>query len=108
MPLEQEITGLLIGGFSIIVGLMFIITVLLWRRNRNNSAAYASVLLHFTLLSTALYFFIQAVSFNYSHPMASEEISLQIGIAGVIWAMSMFCLLIGLVKFSNRKSSLSK
>jgi len=39
------------------------------------------------------------------HPMASEEISLRLGIAGVWWALSMSCLLIGVSKFTAVKRS---
>lgn len=56
-------------------------------------------------VSVAIYFFIKAISFDFNHPMASEEISLQIGISGVVWALGMICLLIGLFKFSKTRKN---
>lgn len=101
MPMEQEMHGLLIGGFSLVVGLMVLATLFLWVRSKNNNIAYASVLAHFLLLSVALYFLFKAVTFNVDHSMASEEISLRVAVSGIIWAASMICLLIGLIKFSR-------
>ena len=103
MPMEQETIGMLVGGFSLIVGLMVLVTLFLWTRNKGNSLAYASVIFHFILLSVALYFFLKAINFNVDHPMASEEISLRMGVSGIVWAGSMICLLIGLIKFSQIK-----
>lgn len=103
MPMEQETMGLLIGGFSLVVGVMILVTLFLWIKNRGNNIAFASLLSHFILLSIAVYFFIKAISFNSSTPMASEEISLRMGVSGLVWAMSMFCLLIGVIKLSSRK-----
>lgn len=101
MPMEQETLGLLIGGFSLVVGLMVLATLFLWVRSKNNNMAYISVLAHFLLVSVALYFLLNAITFNGDHPMASEEIALRLGISGIIWAASMICLLIGLIKFSR-------
>ncbi|RAZ81607.1 hypothetical protein DP120_03150 [Planococcus halotolerans] len=84
-----------------VVGLMILVTLFLWIRSKNNNLAYASVLAHFLLLSVALYFLFRAITFNVDHPMASEEISLRVGVSGSIWAVSMICLLIGLIKFSK-------
>ena len=101
MPMEQETLSLLIEGFSVVVGLMVLATLFLWRRSKNNNVAYAAVLAHFLLLSVALYFLLKAFTFNVDHPMASEEISLQVGVSATIWTVSMVCLLIGLIKFSR-------
>ena len=103
MPLEEGVIGLLIGGFAIVMGIAILATLLLWLKNRNNSFAYVWTLLHLLLSSVAIFFFLKAISFDYYHPIASEEISLQIGISGVIWALSMLCLLIGILKFSKDK-----
>lgn len=105
MPMEQETMGLLIDGFAIVVGVMVFVTVFLWTKNKNNNIAYVSFLSHFILLSVAVYIFTKAIPFNSGHPMASEEVSLRIGVSGLVWAMSMFCLLIGLIKLSSRKKT---
>lgn len=105
MPMEQETIGLLVSGSSLIIGLMVLLTLFLWIKSKSNSLAYASVIFHFVLLSIALYVFLKAITFNNDHPMASEEISLRIGISGVIWAASMLGLLIGLIRFSKVKKA---
>ncbi|TXC92733.1 hypothetical protein FS935_00555 [Metabacillus litoralis] len=84
MPLEQEVICLLIGGFSIVMGIAILPASLLWLKNKNNSSAYVWILLHMLFFSVAIYFFIKAISFDFNHPMASEEISLQLGISGVV------------------------
>lgn len=99
--MEQETLSLLIAGFWVVVGLMVLATLFLWMRSKTNNLAYASVLAHFLLLSVALYFLLKAITFNMDHPMASEEISLRFGVSGVLWAVSMLFLLIGLIKFSR-------
>ena len=101
MPLEEGVLELLIGGFSVVMGIAILVLMLLWLQKKNNSSAYVWTLLHLLFFSVAVYFFIKAISFDYEHVMASEENSLQIAIAGIIWAFSMVCLIIGIFKFSN-------
>ncbi|MGP4039217.1 hypothetical protein ACTWP4_04810 [Gracilibacillus sp. D59] len=101
MPLEQEVMGMLIGGFSTVIGITILVTIFLWIRNK--SSGYIWTLLHLILLSVAIYFALKAVNFNYDHPMASEEISLLIGISGFLWAVSMLCLVVALFRFSKRR-----
>ncbi|WP_254854021.1 hypothetical protein [Halobacillus salinus] len=103
MPLEQEVSGLLIGGVSIVMGIAILVTVFLWMKNKSNSSGYIWTLLHLLLVSVAAYFVLKAIAIDYNHPMASEEISLQIGISGVVWASSMLCLMIALFSFSKER-----
>jgi hypothetical protein len=103
MPLEQEVFSLLIGGYSIIMGIAFLTILLLWFKSKNNHSAYIWTLLHLLFFSIAIYFSLRAITFDYMHPMASEEISLQMGISGVIWAVSMICLMIGIFNFSKTR-----
>lgn len=105
MPLEQEVKGMLIVGFTIIMGIAVLITLLLWVKNRNTSAGYVLMLLHFGLFSGAAYFLFKGIFFDINHPMASEEISLRIGFAGVAWSLSMFCLVMGIFNFSKIKKN---
>ncbi|MCM3124483.1 MULTISPECIES: hypothetical protein [unclassified Mesobacillus] len=103
MPLEQEVMGLLIGGVSIVMGIAILATVFLWMENKNQRTGYIWTLFHLLLISVAAYFVLKGIAFDYNHPMASEEISLQIGISGVIWAFSMICLVIALFSFSKER-----
>lgn len=106
MPLEQEVPNLLRIGFISIILIITISTITLWIRNKEKRAAYMMVLLHLILGSIAFYFFMNAITLEleYNHPMASEENSLQIGYAGVFWALSMFSLLVAIFKFSRRNN----
>ena len=101
MPLEEGVFELLIGGFSVVMGIAISALLLLWLQKKNNISAYVWTLLHLILFSVAVYFFLKAISFDYEHVMASEENSFQIGVAGIIWTFSMVCLIIGIFKFSN-------
>ncbi|MFB4166889.1 hypothetical protein [Virgibacillus sp. JSM 102003] len=105
MPLEEGVMGLLIGGFAIIMGITILVIVLLWVKNKNNRVGYISTLLHLLLVSVAVNFALKAIAFDYNHAMASEEISFQIGIAGVVWALSMICLVIALFSFSQERKN---
>lgn len=103
MPLESEIPYLLTIGFIAIILIVVISTIALWVRHKVKSSAYIMVFLHLLLLSTAFYFLMNAITLDldYNLPMASEENSLQIGIAGVLWALSMFSLMAAIFKFSS-------
>ena len=107
MTLEQDVPNLLIIGFISIILIITISTITLWIRNKENSAAYSMVSLHLLLLSIAFYFFMNVITLELddNHPMASEENSLQIGIAGVFWALSMLSLLVAIFKFSRKNKS---
>lgn len=101
MPLEEGVFGLIIGGFSLVIGITFILISFRWLQKKNNNIAYFWTLLHLLLFSIAVYFLAKAISFDYEHAMASEENSLHLGIAGIIWAFSMVCLIMGIFKFSK-------
>jgi hypothetical protein len=107
MPMEQETMGMLIGGFSIIIGVTFIIVlVLLFSKSRRPfRLAYTLVILFLMFFSWSVGQALKAISFDVNHPMASEEISLRLGISGILWAISMFFLILGLIKFSFTKTT---
>ena len=108
MPMEEETMGMLVSGFSIIMGIAFIVVfLLLFSKTRKPfRVAYGLVIGFFVLFSWAVTKALQALSFDVNHLMASEEISLLLGTAGVLWAVSMVFLLFGLIHFSsNRKNT---
>ncbi|WLD92551.1 hypothetical protein [Alkalihalobacillus sp. AL-G] len=104
MPMEEEIMGMLVGGFSIVIGITILLTIFFFLKSKRKG--YLFVLMHFLLFSTAGYFLLHAMRIDPNHQMASEESSLQLGIAGVIWAASMVFLIIGLYTFSVKKTRL--
>ncbi|WP_419958569.1 hypothetical protein [Psychrobacillus psychrotolerans] len=101
MPMEQETMGMLIGGFSIIMSIAFIVVILLMfsKKRKSFRVAYGLIIGFFVFFSWAISQALNAISFDVNHPMASEEISLRLGIAGVLWAVSMLFLLFGLINF---------
>ncbi|WP_456275358.1 hypothetical protein [Bacillus sp. AK128] len=111
MPMEEETIQLLTIGSTLLIGLSFILTAYFWFRNRKNnlivSGAYGSLVAHLLLLSIAINSAIRTITFNVMaedgqsiHPMASEEISLRLGATGLLWAGSMFCLMVAIFLFS--------
>lgn len=102
MPLEEGVIGLLIGGFTVVVGIAIMLTMFLWVRNKHKSSGYIWILLHLIFMSVAVYFALRAFSFDYNHPMASEENSLQLVISGLIWLGSMICFVNALFQFSRK------
>lgn len=107
MPMEQETMGLLTGGFSVIMGVAFVIVFLLLfsKKGKANRLAYGFVIGFLAFFGWAVSHALDAISFNVGHPMASEEISLRLGTAGVLWGVSMLFLMAGLVRFSFFKGS---
>jgi len=103
MPLEEELPMLLTTGFIAIILLFTICIITFWCRNKGENSPYIMGLLHLLLLSTAFYFFMNAITseFDYYHPMASEENSLQMGLASGFWALSMLSLLAAIYQFSK-------
>jgi len=101
MPLEEEVPGMLIVGFSTVIGIALLITLLLCFKSNNNRIAYIWICTHLVLFSVAGYFLWMAISFDSTHWMASEEISLLMGISSVIWFLSMICMIIGIFKFAK-------
>lgn len=103
MPMEQETMGMLIGGFSIIMSIVFIVVILLMfsKKRKSFRVSYGLIIGFFVFFSWAISQALNAISFEVNHPMASEEISLRLGIAGVLWAVGMFFLLFGLINFSS-------
>ncbi|WP_313891019.1 hypothetical protein [Psychrobacillus sp.] len=103
MPMEQETMGMLIGGVSIIMATAFVVVLLLMfsKKRKPFRVSYGMVIGFFVFFSWAISQVLSAVSFDVNHPVASEEISLRLGIAGVLWTVSMLFLLLGLIKFSS-------
>lgn len=106
MPIEQETTGMLIGGFSIIIGLTLIVVLLLFfsKKRKVYRTVYGWMIGYLIFFSWAVSQVLNAKSYDVNHPMASEEISLRLEIAGVLWAISMLFLLFSIIKFSSTKN----
>lgn len=105
MAMEAEVLPLLKTGFVIIMSLIFLVIITLLVKYKK--AGYGWLLMHSILFSWACWGLIDLLGVRGTDgTMASEENSLKIGMIGIIWAASMICMAIGLVKLrpSQRKT----
>ncbi|WP_214483651.1 hypothetical protein [Bacillus sp. SM2101] len=105
MPMEQETMGYLTYGFSIVMGISFIVILLLFIKRKSYRMAYGFVLGYLVFLAWAVNLFLAAINFDFNHPMASEEVSLKLSVAGIMWVISMLFLIFGSITFSWVKKS---
>lgn len=107
MPLEQEFLPLA-QGVVYGVSILFAIWIIVKWRKRAVSVISAGLFLSY-LLSSGLgfYFLFTTLSGQSPTPMASEENSLQLGLAGVFWIISVISLFV-LIQYSFRTSRPSK
>lgn len=96
MPLEADVFPMLVNGFSFIMFVSILIISILWFKNKKKSIAFGLIISHFILFVVAGIFLLQAFNSDPSHPMASEVNSLNVGLSGVTWAISVICLLFGI------------
>ena len=102
MHLEAEVYGLVLGGFVIVVVCTLLVLIYLFWRSRNQ------VILWFggqtLFLSGAFWFFFRALCFRYDpqFSMYSEVQSVHIACAGLLWALSMLCMLIGIYRLLRK------
>ena len=103
IPMEAETIPMLIGAF-IIVMLIALFTILrLWLKSKNN--AYIWLVAHFVVFSFAVVIWIKIITGSTLLPstsLSSENTSLYIGQAGIIWAISILFLLVGISALSKR------
>ena len=90
MHLEAEVYGLVLGGFVIVV--VCTLQAILWFGGQT------------LFLSGAFWFFFRALCFRYDpqFSMYSEVQSVHIACAGLLWALSMLCMLIGIYRLLRK------
>ncbi|MFC4101965.1 hypothetical protein [Paenibacillus xanthanilyticus] len=99
LPMEAETMGMLTIGFWTVMSAMFIVVFLLLLRDRRLEMLW--ILAHLIMLALAVQCYLRAIG-NRVHPiMASESNSWWLGIGGVLWAVSMFLLLGGIVSLAT-------
>ncbi|MCG7217507.1 hypothetical protein [Paenibacillus mucilaginosus] len=105
MPMEAETLTMLNTGFGIMVALCAAVFILLWIKIRGFSIVW--FMLHLVCLVVGYMYVLDVLGGNADIPkvMRSEENSLSIGLAAVWWALSVFCMLIGVCKITNRIDS---
>lgn len=102
MHLEAEVYGLVLGGFGIVaLCTLLVLGYLFWRSRHRAILWFGGQLI---CLSGAFWFFFRALCFRYDpqFSMYSEEQSLNIACAGLLWALSMFCMLFGIYRLLRK------
>ena len=96
MALEQEIKGILVFGFTLILSLVGISIFILWNKTKNKGLLW--FIPQLLMLILCLYFFVNLINnaSSVSIAMISEENSLMMGLIGISWALSMIFMTIGL------------
>ncbi|WP_338452490.1 hypothetical protein R4Z09_11760 [Niallia oryzisoli] len=96
MFLEEEVYGMLNWGFGSVMLVQLLFVIRLWMRQKFDTGSFIYVLIHIILFSFAGYNLLIAINtFDYETGMDSEEASVSIAIAGILWALSVFFLLKG-------------
>ncbi|WP_181346942.1 hypothetical protein [Thalassobacillus sp. CUG 92003] len=101
MSMEQGVFSLLVWGFSAFMLCAFITVITLRVRYKHNKSAYNLLIAHFVVFSLAGIALLNAMTVNPTTSMASEDASMLLSSAGLLWAISMVCLLAGMVKFNS-------
>ncbi|WP_409276079.1 hypothetical protein V1499_10800 [Neobacillus sp. SCS-31] len=99
MPLEQEVPGILAISFYGVMAISILLLVLVMIRYK--SAEMIPFIIFLILLLPAGYYLLEAINVVRSdvpEAMQSEEASLNIGLAGVFWAIAMVVFLFGVYR----------
>jgi RsiW-degrading membrane proteinase PrsW (M82 family) len=104
MYLEAEVYEMLNWGFAIVMGIELVVLIVLWFHYKFSRKAFSWFIGHMVFFAFAGYKLLEAINtFEHQHPMGSENASLSIGISGVLWAISVACLLIGLSRLLSHQ-----
>lgn len=103
MSVEAEVYPLLKSGFGMIMVLITLIVICLLAKYKK--IGYAWILIHFVLFSWACWSGVELLEKARTGVMASEDNSADIGRIGLIWAASMICMGVGLIKLRPSKES---
>ncbi len=102
MALEAEILTLISLGFYIVGGLSLLVIIKLWMSTKNKSFIWFIAQLVFLFLSFLKFIYSIRIKPEIPQTMLSEENSLALGVSGILWAVSMFCMLIGVWNFGRK------
>ncbi|WP_163152612.1 hypothetical protein [Anoxybacillus sp. MB8] len=104
MYLEAEVYGMVNWGFAIVMGIELISFIVLWLKHKFSKEAFCWFIGHIIFFSFAGYKLLEAINtFEHNDFMGSEKASLSIGISGILWAISVVCLLIGIARLISSK-----
>ncbi|MFM1653740.1 hypothetical protein ACI7RC_16725 [Brevibacillus sp. B_LB10_24] len=104
MPMESEVFWYLVAGAGFVLTISFIVIMGLWKITKNKT--YIWFIAHLISLSCGIYLFLTLIRPQSSSiGMISEFNSGRIGAAGILWAISMGCMLKGIWDLHYQKST---
>ncbi len=96
MVMEAETLSLMSWGFYVVGGFSLLVIIKLWMSNKDKSFIWFIAQLIFLWLSFLKFTHSIRMKPEIPQTMLSEENSLALGISGILWAVSMFCMLKGI------------
>lgn len=106
MYLEAEVYGLLNWGFIIVMLLELLSIIGLWLKHKFSKEAFSWFVGHIIIFAFAGYKLLEAINITeHNNFMGSENASLSIGFSGVLWAISIVCLIIGISRLLSFKTT---
>jgi hypothetical protein len=96
MAVEAETLSLISWGFYIVVGFSLLVIIKLWTSSKDKSFMWFIAQLIFLCISFSKLTYSIRMKPEIPQSMLSEENSLALGISGILWAVSMFCMLKGI------------
>lgn len=104
MYLEAEVYGMLNWGFIIVMLIELFSIIGLWAEHKFSKEAFSWFVGHIIFFAFAGYKLLEAINTTeHNNSMGSENASLSIGFSGVLWAISVACLIIGLSRLLSHK-----
>jgi len=102
IAMEEEVPRLLMIGSGIVLAVSFMMIILWWRETKHS--AFGWLISSLVCLTIAIYIWISVIGGReIPRPMISENNSLLIGYAGIIWAVSMALMLEGIFRLKPPK-----
>lgn len=102
MAMEAETLSLISWGFYVVGGFSLLVIIKLWTSSKDKSFIWFIVQLIFLCLSFLKFTYSIRMKPEIPQTMLSEENSLALGISGILWAISMFCMLKGVWSLARK------
>lgn len=96
MSMEAETLSMISWGFFIVGGVSLLVIIKLWMSSKNKSFIWFIAQLIFLYLSFLKFTYLIRMKPEVPQVLLSEENSLALGISGMLWAISMLGMLIGI------------
>ncbi len=109
MYLEAEVYGLLNWGFAIVMAIQLLFLITLKYEHKFCVEAFRWFIGYIVFFCFAGYKLLESINtFEHNNSMGSENASLCMGTSGILWFISVVCLLIGISRLASNKVSREK